>query len=167
MARRTAALALAGAVLLLPSALDPTPTDAAFTSDAAAGAAVGSVVLAAPGTLGCTQNYVILVGTSATISWPAPTVTQPNTQYEVTVTQGNNTDSYLVPGEYSTTFSPGLLGLGGLIDFLFTNGTATVSVRTVAIDPATGATTWSSPPSSRSVRVVLPVLGLIGGFFCS
>ncbi|MGO3885733.1 MAG: hypothetical protein ACTJHU_05500 [Mycetocola sp.] len=167
--RRPLLVTLAACLLLvIPVSLSAAPTDASFTSAAVTRSSVTAAVMTQPSSLTCTENFVLLVGTSSTVSWTAPAIQNPNIQYEVSVTQGNNTDSYLLAsGTTSTVFSPGLLGLGGLIRFLFVAGPASVSVSMVAVNPQTDEVTWRSAPSTRTVRVALPLLGLIGGFFCS
>lgn len=163
---RVAVLALGtAAALLLPAAV--VQTEASFTGSSAARGGVRAVTLSTPGTLQCTDRFVILSGDQATISWTGTPSENPNVRYEVTAEQNGNIDSYLVDSGTSTTFSPGLLGLGGLIDFLFTSGTATISVRQVTVLPDTDTVVWRSAPSTRTVRVSLPLLGLLGGFKCN
>lgn len=161
--------ALLGALLVAVTLLVPAPeqTEASWAdAEAASATLTASTLNALPGGISCANGGETLVPTTATISWTPPANLPANSEYEMVLTKGQQSQTV-----YQTATNRQFVVslLGDLLGFLLgSSGTINVQIRAVIRDTQ-GAVLWTAPTyTSRTITYTAPVLGLLlGGFSCS
>lgn len=140
-------------------------TDAAFTDVEGARANIAAGRLPAGLDIECKRNIILLGGNEAVVSWTPSSPLPAGARYEVTVTQGSTSRTTL---QDTTSFkiNPGLLGLGGLLDWLTVGSRVTISARVVLTTDA-GSIAWFGPTGSKGVNLAIIGIAGIGGATCA